>query len=181
MAKLNFEKDFEEISELNFYKNNYKIGLDLDEVLADFMGGYKEKHGDRIITNWYFSYDTGNNLNFLKNDKQFWLNLKPLINPNDLPFLPTCYISKRNFPESWTMEWLEKNHFPCVPIVHVEHSKIEKCKEWKLDYFVDDSIFNFQQLNSAGINTFLMDGIHNRQYNVGHYRLLKIKDIITKI
>ena len=77
--------------------------------------------------------------------------------------------------------WLEKNHFPCVPVIHVDGSKIEACKSMNVDIYVDDFIRNFQELNDAGITTFLMDCVHNRQYNVEDYRLDKLENLPEKI
>jgi len=179
--KVNFETDFIENKVLNFYTANHRIALDIDEVLADFINGYIERYGQRDITNWYFSYSTVSNLNVLKEDKDFWLNLKPRIKPEDLPFLPVGYVSKRNFPSSWTEEWIERNGFPCVPVIHVEDDKVHACKKLNTEYFIDDSLPNFQRLNAAGIKTFLQTGPHNKQYDVGVYRLLHPKDIIHKI
>lgn len=182
--KVNFSTDFTDNPKLSFYLKQYKIGLDIDEVLADFIGGYKEKYKDRIhkeVFNWYFSYDIIKIINDLKTDKDFWVNLKPIISYLEIPFTPHCYISKRNFPQAWTEEWLETHHFPCVPVIHVEDNKVEAFKAWDLDYFVDDSISNFQRLNAAGCKTFLKDASHNKQFDVGDYRLGSLKDILYKL
>lgn len=182
--KVDFNQDFVEQQNLKFYLNQYQIGLDIDEVLADFIGGYKNLYKNSIhkhIINWYFSYEAVKNLTELKDNKEFWLGLEPKINNLELPFIPKCYISKRNFPVAWTEEWLEKNHFPCVPVIHVEDNKVDSFKEQGLDYFIDDSIMNFTRLNAAGCKTFLMDGPHNQQFDVGNYRISKLKDIFFKI
>lgn len=184
MVKVNFDTDFVENQRLNFYLKQYKIGLDVDEVLADFIGGYKEKYKDRLhkdIFNWYFSYSTTNIIQELKTDKEFWLGLKPRITYLEIPFIPKCYISKRNFPIEWTQEWLEMHHFPCMPVIHVEDDKTEAFKAQELDYFIDDSISNFQRLNANGCKTFLMDASHNKQFDVGNYRLSTLQDVIYKI
>lgn len=179
--KVNFEKDFKESKFLNFYSANYKVGLDIDECLADFIGKYRETYGHCDINSWYFSYNTMKNLDVLKNNKEWWTSLKPLIKPTDLPFMPHCYISKRSFDVRWTEEWIEKVGLPCVPVIHVEDSKIEACKDMDLDFFVDDSMLNFQRLNGAGIKTFLYDSIHNQQYNVGGFRIKSYGEIFDKI
>jgi len=51
----------------------------------------------------------------------------------------------------------------------------------KLDFFIDDSIKNFQELNANSIKTFLMSAKHNLQYNVGNYRLNHLKEVVDKI
>jgi len=179
--QVNFEQDFKENKNLLFYTSNYKVGLDIDECLADFIGAYQNTFGYQPVNSWYFSYKTMENLNGLKTNKEWWTNLRPLISPHEIPFMPHCYISKRNFPVEWTEEWLEKNGFPCVPVHHVESDKVEACKNLGVDYFIDDSILNFQRLNGAGVKTFLYDSVHNRQYDVGHYRLNNFRDLINKI
>lgn len=179
--KVNFDIDFTTNKNLKFYVSNYKIGLDVDECLADFLGKYKETFGHCDVNSWYFSYSTMEKLEELKDNEDWWLSLKPLIKPSDLPFMPHCYISKRNFSESVTQKWLEKHGFPCVPVYHVADSKVEVCKEKGIDYFCDDSILNFQRLNAAGIKTFLVDSIHNRQYDVGDYRIKNYQELIDKI
>lgn len=182
--KVDFNEDFKNNPKLNFYLKQFKIGLDIDEVLADFIGGYLDKYQNRIhkdVFNWYFSYNTIKIIDDLKSDKEFWLNLKPKITYLEIPFVPHCYISKRNFPVNWTEMWLEKNHFPCMPVIHVEDDKTEAFKKNGLDYFIDDSIKNFQVLNSNNCKTFLMDSSHNKQFDVGDYRISSLKDIIYKI
>lgn len=181
MNKVNFIEDFQNDPHLNFYLKQHRIALDIDECLADFSGAIIEKYKlTKEITNFYFTY----NLSIFEEvfqDKDFWVNLKVVTKPEDIPFLPTCYISKRSIPIEWTQEWMYNNGFPCMPIIHVKEDKVEACKEWKIDYYIDDSISNFQSLNANGIKTFLFDRVHNQKYQVGNYRISEIKDIITKI
>lgn len=165
-----------------FYFSNPRIGLDLDELLVDFLGGFSDwtKIDYRQVKNFEFSYSNTKIIDSLP--PEFWLNLKPLIKPEDLNFLPVAYITKRKFDEEITKNWIEKNGFPCKKVYHVrEESKFNACLEAKLDYYIDDSIFNFQDLNSKGIKTFLMDSPHNRQFDVGEDRVYNIKDLIKKI
>ena len=181
---VDFEKDFKEQLKLKFLARKFDIGLDIDEVLADFIGGYNRYAPGRITKenyNWHFSYGLKDILAELNDNRDFWTNLTPLISHMDIPFIPKCYITKRNFPVAWTEEWIEKNHFPCVPVIHVPDSKVAAYKEQQLDYYIDDSIKNFQELNSEGCKTFLMDAVHNKQFSVGEYRLYSLHDIINKI
>lgn len=166
---------------LHFFKKSHRIGLDIDEVCADFLGGYAEKFDANYkeAKHFYFSYQTMPNLLSLEED--WWENLPAKVDGAKLPFLPACYISKRTFDVKITERWLEKNHFPCVPVIHVDGSKIEACKSMNVDIYVDDFIRNFQELNAAGITTFLMDCVHNRQYNVEDYRLDKLESLPEKI
>jgi hypothetical protein len=165
-----------------FFLKNYKVGLDIDEVLADFLGGYEKWTGTscKEAKNFYFSYEADEIIKGLPDE--FWENLLPKIKPEDLNFLPACYISKRKFDEGVTKRWLEKNGFPCMPVYHVrEKSKVSTVLNASIDFYVDDYIFNFQDLNANGITTFLMDCSHNRQFDVGDYRLNHIRELIHKI
>lgn len=165
----------------NFFNYNIRIALDIDEVLADFIGGYKKHMGitDKV-TNFNFSYATGEIVKNLPDS--FWLSLKPKIKPSDINFLPIAYVSKRHFDENITKTWIETHGFPCLPIYHIkEGSKIHKVLELDVDYFVDDHILNYQELTSVGIKTFLMDCEHNKQFDVGSDRLYDIKELVDRI
>jgi hypothetical protein len=166
-----------------FFLKNIKIGLDVDEVVADFLNSFSEwtKIDCTNIKHFDFSYSIWPIIKALP--PEFWLNVKPKIHPEDLNFLPTCYISKRSFAKEITEQWIEKNGLPCVPVYHVEHNdtKVKACKDSGIDVYVDDSIINFQELNAAGIKTFLMDTRQNRQFDVGDYRLHHIRELIHKI
>lgn len=166
-----------------FFLHNKRIALDIDEVLADFLGGYAKWTNDeskRNAKNFYFSYGAGKVIKSLPDE--FWLTLPAKIKPEDLNFLPAGYISKRDFDVSVTEQWLERNNFPCMPVLHVtEKSKYNACLELGVEYYLDDFIFNFQDLNSKGITTFLLDCSHNKQYDVGSRRINHIRELIHKI
>lgn len=164
------------------YLNIPKIGLDIDDVIADFCGGFTEKYGFNTPKFWNFSYKTREILNNKEEIEQFYLDLKPKINPDDMLFEPTCYITSRPIQTQITQQWIENNGFPCVPIytVDMNHSKVEVAKKAGIDCFVDDKFDNFVELNNAGINTYLLTMPHNEKYNVGHKRIDNINDLITR-
>ena len=63
-----------------------RIGLDIDDCLADFMGSYLERFGEPKR-----DYEITKNVQqVLIKDKQFWENL-PVI--NTLDFVPELYCS----------------------------------------------------------------------------------------
>jgi len=152
-----------------------KIGLDIDEVLADFTGGMMKKFPDMESrpTYWndphiaqYFESVVG--------DEEFWLNLKPKV--DTIPFEPHCYITSRPIDTSITKAWLDKNGFPVAPIYTVgvgedNHSKVDTAKKAGVEIFVDDAYHNFVEMNRAGICTYLFTAPHNEKYDVGHKRL----------
>ena len=166
---------------LHFYKKNYRIGLDIDEVCANFLRGYSALTGEdrNKVKHFQFAYDIYTNLEQATDD--FWLSLPPKLDPTTLPFLPTVYISTRTFDKKVTEQWLEENGFPCAPVVHVGSNKVEEALKWNLDVYVDDYIKNFQELNYAGIKTLLMDCSHNQQYNVSPYRITSLHEVPAKV
>lgn len=152
-----------------------RIGLDVDDVVADFIGGFCEKYGisSESITSWNDArFDVIKNE--LHSDKDFWLNLKSRMSPSDIPFEPVCYITSRSIPEEWTREWLVKHGYPLAPIVNQCTDKAAACLEHRLDFFVDDNYTNFIKINEAGVHCFLMDVCSNRKYNVGHSRIFDL-------
>jgi 5'(3')-deoxyribonucleotidase len=161
------------------WMSNYRIGLDIDEVLADWMSAYMEKMG--IVErpdNWFFDREIGKRFEELQNDEKFWLNIPVLTLPKDIPFEPCCYITTR--PKSthdWTLEWLHKNGFSAAPVFTVQGSKVQAAIDNKLDWYVDDRYENFVELNKAGICTFLFDRPHNKRYNVGFKRIYTLNNL----
>lgn len=161
------------------YYNQPKIGLDIDEVLADFVGGVMEKFPDMKERSVYWNdFWISDNFKEIAGDKSFWKNLKP--KTTDLPFEPHCYITSRPVPSELTEAWLRGNGFPSAPVFTVGHgkSKVEIAKESGIDIFVDDSFTNFVDLNKAGICTYLMDAPHNQRYDVGFKRIFDLKEIL---
>jgi len=165
------------------YLNPPKIGLDIDHVLCDWEGPWREKFGYKgPAQNWNFSYD--NHEHFKTFDpielEKFYLNLPPLIDSKDMPFEPCCYITSRSIPVELTKKWIQKNGFSTVPVhsVGFGQSKVEVAKQAGIDIFVDDCYKNFVELNQAGICTFLYSAPHNMKYNVGARRLNSLKELV---
>jgi hypothetical protein len=157
-----------------------RIGLDIDEMLADFVGALMKEFpaiqnkpvywNDASLSFWFEQ---------IKTDQEFWLSVEPKHNPLELPFEPVAYITSRTIDTETTQMWLNAHGFPKAPVYTVGHgmSKVQACKDAKVDIFVDDSYSNFVELNKAGICTFLMDATHNRRYNVGYKRIKSLKEL----
>jgi 5'(3')-deoxyribonucleotidase len=162
------------------YLRNQKIGLDIDEVLCDFVGGCIDRFPDMKDRSVYWN-DPHIALNWksIIDDEAFWLNLKSRVNHDDLGFEPHCYITSRSIPTELTKKWLDLNGFPSVPIYTVGHneSKVEIAKKSGIDIFVDDRFENFVELNNAGICCYLFDAPHNKRYDVGHKRIYSLKEL----
>lgn len=162
------------------YLNAPKIGLDIDEVLADWVAHWTLYHGQEVPETWNFDRSIGEKFDKLKDDKDFWLSIPVKTSPYEINFEPHCYITARSIPKEWTEEWLDNNGFPTMPVHVVPHnaSKVQVAKESGIDIFVDDRFENFVELNKAGVFCFLFDAPHNRRYDVGFKRLYSLKDII---
>jgi len=161
------------------YLNHPRIGLDIDEVLAHFLEAYCAKYQLPIPTSWMFDHDIMARFDeIMATEPEFWHNLKPRLNPADLPFEPVVYITARPL-DTGVVEWLIKHGFPAVPAVHAigPQGKVEACRAHNVEVFVDDSYANFVALNKAGICCYLMDAPHNRRYEVGHKRLRALTDL----
>lgn len=156
-----------------------KIGLDIDEVLADWVLHWTTHHGQIIPENWNFDRDINSKFELLKDDKEFWMSIPVKTPPSEIGFEPHCYITSRIIPVEWTMEWLDKNKFPTAPVYCVGHddSKVDIAKKSGIDIFVDDRFENFVELTNAGIFTYLFDAPHNRRYNVGHRRIKHLSEL----
>ena len=166
------------------YLKTPKIGLDIDEVLADWVGAWIEFHKISRPKCWFFDRDIMAKFNKMKKDNtldSFYFNLKPLISPDEIPFEPHCYITSRPCSIETTEAWLDKFGFPSRPVytVDVEQgTKIEVAKKSGIDIFVDDRYDNFVELNNSGICTFLMDAPHNQRYNVGYKRIKHLSQLV---
>lgn len=165
-----------------------KIGLDIDGVLADFVSSWCDENPD-IITkpnSWYLDRKINERFKKMKNDgklNEFYLNIKPLINPKELPFTPHCYITSRPVDNNITEKWLDKYDFPARPVktVDVRTSKVNIAKEMNVEIFIDDSFENFVDLNNNDVFTYLYTAPWNEKYDVGHMRINSLKDIpLTK-
>lgn len=162
------------------YLNTKKIGLDIDEVICDWVGYWCKHHNMPEPENWHFDYNIKAKFEALKDNKEFWLNIPPKIKPSEIPFEPYCYITSRSIPKEWTEEWLAKYGFPQTTVYSIGfgESKVAIAKESGIELFVDDRFDNFVELNKAGICTYLLDAKHNQRYDVGHKRIFSLKELI---
>lgn len=161
------------------YLSRPKIGLDIDEVLADWVGHWTKHHGQEVPETWNFDRDIKAKFEQLKDDKEFWLSIPVKTSPSDIGFEPHCYITSRSIPKEWTEEWIDKNGFPTMPVYSVGfgESKVQIAQKSGIDIFVDDRYENFVELNNGGICTYLFDAPHNQRYDVGHKRIYSLKEL----
>lgn len=135
--------------------NKLRIGLDIDDCLADFWGAYCEyfdvPNNPRMAEDYII---TQNVQRILKNDRNFWLTLKVKTRPN---FIPELYCTKRVNNKNWTKEWLKINGFPDRPIYQMvyQHGNKADMIKGKVDIFIDDSVNNVLKCQESGIPSLL--------------------------
>lgn len=160
-----------------------RIGLDIDGVLADFMNAWSERYPEVPIlpNSWHIDRQIMHKFEKMRKNNElddFYLNIKPLIKPEDIPFEPHCYITSRPVAKEITEKWLDMHKFPAMKVISLDirKSKADAAKEANVDIFIDDSFENFVDLNNSGIFTYLYSGSWNKKYDVGHMRLDSLKD-----
>ncbi len=136
-----------------------RIGLDIDNCIADFDTGYLNRFGKFPKQDWCI---TRNVNNILIHEKDFWLSL-PVIRLPD--FTPKLFCSARVNNKRWTKKYLIK-HGLNSPLYQVPGIKVSKAKvlKGKVDVFIDDSLYNFIDLNSKGIPCLLMNTNTNQSW-----------------
>lgn len=138
--------------------NQLQIGLDIDEVLADFWNPYLNRFGipkcDAEITR--------NCSQKLEKDREFWLNLPVIRRP--IGFEPKLYCTKRSCLKTYSKEWIDNNNFPHKPIYQVLCQTSNKASyiKGRIELFIDDSPRNFIQMNLSGVPCLLMDASYNQ-------------------
>lgn len=164
------------------YLNVPKIGLDIDEVICDWVGAWCKYWNMDTPTSWFFDRDILERFEQMKKEGKldsFYLGLQPLIIPEDIPFEPHCYVTSRPVDTKITEQWLDIFGFPSRPVYTVccGESKVDVIKKAGIEIFVDDRYDNFVEINNAGICCFLMDTPHNQRYNVGFKRIKSLNEI----
>lgn len=161
-----------------------KFGLDIDEVICDWVGPWTTLWNLPEPTSWFFDYNIGDKFEEMRKKgtlDEFYLSLPVRTKPEDIPFEPHCYVTSRPIDTEVTKKWLAKNGFPQRPVITVPvgTSKVEAIRKAGVDIFVDDRYDNYEELNRHGLCCFLFDAPHNRRYNVGYRRIKTLKELIA--
>lgn len=160
-----------------------RIGLDIDEVLADWISGWMERWDIKERPNhWNFDRKASERFKHLIDTGEydsFLLNLKPLIDGRDLKFEPVCYVTARSCNKEIVEKWLDTHNFPVAPVEVVElgGSKVEVLKKHNVDIFIDDNYKNFTEINASGILCYLFDQPYNKKYVVGSKRIYNLNEL----
>lgn len=136
-----------------------RVGLDIDDVLADWAGPFFNKYNPKNDTEITRICNQK-----LSKDRKFWLNLPVIQYP--VGFEPTLYCTKRSCLKTYSKEWLDNNGFPHKPVYQVLCQSDNKARyiKGRIDVFIDDSIKNFIQMNLSGVPTLLMDTKYNQEW-----------------
>jgi hypothetical protein len=183
MALVSYYKHFPQgDNRFSTLKPTEKIGLDIDEVLADWVGAWCEHWNIERPYTWFFHRDIMEKFDIMRKTgelDELYMNIKPLISPLDIPFEPHCYVTSRPVDSKITEAWLDLHGFPVRPVitVGVGESKVEALKKAGVQVFIDDRFDNYLEINKAGILCYLMDAKHNQRYNVGFKRIKSLKDL----
>lgn len=161
-----------------------KIGLDIDGVLANFALAWHELYPEVSPTpnTWYLDPKIGERLRTMRKANvldDFYLNIKPLLSPEDIPFEPHCYITSRPVSDEISAQWLNKHGFPARPVIglKIKESKVVAAKNAGVDIFIDDFYENFVELNDNGILTYLYTAPWNIMYDVGELRIYSLNEL----
>lgn len=159
-----------------------RIALDVDEVLCNFVDEWCNKFNLDTPDSWYFDSKILERFNAMRNNgtlDDFYINLTPLVEPNDIPFEPHCYVTSRPVDTHVTEKWLKLHGFPARPVITVPmgESKVDALKKAGVDVMVDDRYENFKEINHAGILCFLFDAKHNQRYDVGFKRIKSLNEL----
>jgi len=150
-----------------------EIGLDIDEVLADWSGPFFKRFNpkdDADITRICSQV--------INKDRNFWLNLPVIQYP--IGFEPKLYCTKRSCLKTYSKEWLDNNGFPHKPVYQVYCQIDNKARyiKGRVDVFIDDSINNFIQMNCSGVPCLLMDTPFNQNWGpIGRVYSLNYEEI----
>jgi len=157
--------------------------LDIDDVICSWMDAWTDRFNlPKTNNSWYFDRNILDRFKELANNKEldeFYLSLKPLIDPKDLPFEPHSYVTSRPVDSEITEKWLDMHGFPTRPVITVglNGSKVDAIKSTGCKIHVDDSYRNYLDLTKNGICCYLFDRPWNHKYDVGFKRIYSLNDL----
>lgn len=182
-----------------------RIGIDLDDVLVNFIKTYTQyahemfgTPADILPVDWEWSnYGLTKEQNSaiwerIKNVHDFWYTLgaaegvdgkllRELSVKADLVFI-TARIPTAGHTVQWqSSAWLHDFLFLRFPTVIVDSNKGPIAAALKLDYFIDDRPKNCLEIQDAvpGCTVYLKDSSHNLSYSSAYRPLSRVQDFNT--
>ena len=152
------------------------ICCDLDDCVFGFTEAYEKRFNVKLSDYWSGDYNMASNLDELKSDKDFWVNM-PV--KTTIPFEVDYYVTARSIPIEWTQEAIQKNNLPKAKIYSLKwnESKIDTLKSLNCSIMIDDKYQTFKECKKNGIFCYLITSSANARYNVGHHRINSISDL----
>ena len=175
------------------------IGIDVDDVIADFSGAVlkhlKQKHGLDLDFEEWTEYMIEESPKFAGISEKILDSMQDIFNSDsallhfsispDAPkvlkdlaerhqiFFITARGRDFKFAKAHTLKWLESHSIP-FHALHFEHDKHVIAKDLRVDLFIEDSPKNASLLVKEGVPVLLMDKPYNRE--VRHELITRVKD-----
>lgn len=144
-------------------RGDLRIGLDIDGVICDFVGGFRQISDVSVDWTSPDAFDAIPDEEIDRLPLSFWAELRPLV--DRLTFTPACYVSGRHRRlRQVTERWLADHGFPRAPLALTgSQDKIAVIDALAPDIFVDDNPRVVMEIN-AKLDTIalLLDRPWNR-------------------
>lgn len=174
-----------------------RIGFDVDGVLADFVSAFtglavdlgvaKEVTMPENQQSWEFDFDTNLVWKTIKATPNWWMTLEPLVTYDEIVLLnkliesnSVYFITNRGRTrglgiEDQTRHWL---HSMGIKAEHVIATKRKGAlaKALDLQWFVEDSLTNLQDIQDNGVLAIARQWPHNKQWTPYTTSLVNLLD-----
>lgn len=133
----------------------YKIALDIDDVLAQFYPAMCRRFNQPCerIDIWDGNGEASfvaKNMHIIEQNRNFWLNLEKESRPEDINFKVDCYITSSPYRMKNIREaWLRDHGFPIVPLYSTTN-KIAEMHRLGINVLIDDSPKTLELIKNQG-------------------------------
>ena len=148
-------------------------------TIHDIVTDREKANRDIIAQMYYTNFRNGDK----KQDKEFFdkyyektvLKVKPKRNAvenikklkeegNQIYLITARFPSEKFNIEELTKDWLKKYDIPYDKLILNSENKVIIAKEHCIDIFIDDNVKNCTEMAKAGIKTYIMDTIVNKDF-----------------